>query len=203
MKKKTVLIFVFDGYADWEVALAMTGIRQSNSYLIKTIALDKAAIVSMAGLRIIPDLDFFPHSDLNDIDRDNTAMIILPGGLMWTNIKNSKIEIELLVQHCIDLDIPIAAIGDATIFLASQGILNNIPHTSNDKEKLRCSALSYIGEELYRDLCCVEFHSVVTAGSGGHVEFAQTVFEVLNIDCSDYLRTLPYFENTVLKRCYE
>jgi len=38
--KKTVLLFVFDGFADWEPTYALVGINKSNSYNIKTIAID-------------------------------------------------------------------------------------------------------------------------------------------------------------------
>jgi putative intracellular protease/amidase len=186
MNRKTVLVFVFDGYADWEVALALTGLRQSGCYSIKTIALEKNPVVSMAGMRTIPDLDFLPHVDLKDIDSDSTAMVLLPGGLMWTNTKNSKIEIELLVQHCVDQNIPLAAIGDATIGLANQGILDDVPHASNGLETLKSLAPCYAGEEFYRDYPCVEFHSVITASSGGNREFAQTIFEVLGLDYKVY-----------------
>ena len=69
MNNKSVLIFVFDGFADWEIGHAAVGIRKSNTYTIKTIALTKEPVISMGGLQVLPDIDFIPEVDLCDIDQ--------------------------------------------------------------------------------------------------------------------------------------
>ena len=124
MKKKTVYLFVFDGFADWEAAYALVGINLSKAFTIKTIAIDKTHKKSMGGVSIFPDLDFLPETDLCDIDQSNTAMLILPGGSAWEQKTNQSIA--PLVLHCAEHGIPVAAICGATVFLADLGLLDAI-----------------------------------------------------------------------------
>jgi hypothetical protein len=98
--KKTCYLFIFDGFADHEVSAAAASIFNSNEYQLKTIAISKDPVKSMSGLTILPDTDFIPEVDLDDIDRDNTAMLILPG----TNDGISP-----LIEHCLMLDIPVVS----------------------------------------------------------------------------------------------
>ncbi len=73
----------------------------------------------MSGITVMPDLDFMADNDLEDIDRDNTGMLILPGGVAWEHGKNDGIT--PLVAHCLLHGIPVAAICGATVFLAELG----------------------------------------------------------------------------------
>src|SRR6478609_6047739 len=116
MRKKTCYLFVFDGFADWEASYAAVGITKSEYYQIKTIAIDKTKKESMGGLTVIPDYDFIPQVDLDDINSGNTGLLILPGGTAW-EVKTNK-RIAPLVKHCLENDIPVAAICGATLFLA-------------------------------------------------------------------------------------
>lgn len=96
--KKICYVFVFNGFADHEIALAATNISKSNGCQLKTIAITKDPVKAASGLTIVPDLDFIPDVDLIDIDADNTAMLVLPG---------IKDEIMPLVNHCLLYDIPV------------------------------------------------------------------------------------------------
>jgi len=120
MTKKTVFYFVFDGLADWEASHALAGINKSNRFRVVTIGLDKNPKRSMAGVDILPAVDFIPWVDLRDIDGLNTAMLILPGGTGWNEKVNDGIAD--LVYHCISEQIPVAAIGDAATFLSELDI---------------------------------------------------------------------------------
>lgn len=121
-RRKTVYLFVFEGYADWDCAYATVGIRKSMEYDLKTIAMRKDPITSMGGINTMPDVDFRPEVDLADIDSGNTAMLILPGGTAWEERANEAIT--PLVTHCLLNGIPVAAICGATLFLADLGILD-------------------------------------------------------------------------------
>ncbi|MEJ0055712.1 MAG: hypothetical protein WDN75_08725 [Bacteroidota bacterium] len=74
MKKKTCYLFVFDGFADWESSYAAVGISKSDRYQLKDLAMERTKKESMGGLAIIPDFDFLPAVDLDDINSDNTGM---------------------------------------------------------------------------------------------------------------------------------
>lgn len=189
MKKKTVLYFVFDGLADWEASHALSGIRKSNTFRIKTIALDKSPKNTMAGVTILPDIDFIPWVDLHDIDSSNTAMLILPGGTAWCGNINDCIAD--LVLHCIRQEIPVAAIGEATTFLAG---LQAPEHTRNDYAHLQVTSPRYDGGTRDR-VQAVREDAIITANSAAPIEFAREIFEMLKIYDDENVRVwFHYFE---------
>jgi len=181
--RKTIFVFVFDGYADWEISRALTEFRQSNCYLIKTIALKKVPIVSLSGMRVIPDIDFFPHIDLKDLDCNNTAMFIFPGGSIWTDDNHSKEDIRLLVAHCMDEHIPLAATGNAALFLAGQ---NSNLHDNFGTLKL--PKVCYMGD--YPDVQ----YPVVIVDRVGNIALSQTISEALNTGDQAYVKMISCCE---------
>lgn len=177
--KKTCYLFVFDGFADYEVSLATAGIRKSDNFQLKTIAMRKEPVRSMSGMTIMPDLDFMPDTDLEDIDSDNTGMLILPGGTAWERRTNELIT--PLVAHCLLHGIPVAGICGATLFLADLGLLNRTVHTSNHIDWLAASSSVYRGQALYRAAPSVRTEFLITASGTAATEFAQDIFEALGI----------------------
>ena len=51
-----VAVLVFDGFADWEPAFALTGLRQWARVPVTTVGYDTQPILSMGGLRVLPDI---------------------------------------------------------------------------------------------------------------------------------------------------
>ena len=195
--KKNILLFVFDGFADWEAAYAATGITKSGQYNLKTLALDKNPKRSMGGMLVHPDLDFFPETDLKDIDKSTTAMLILPGGTSWEEGEN--LAIVDLVLHCVQHHIPVAAICGATFFLADLGLLNNIGHTSNDVNYLRYVSPLYRGEDRYINRPSVRSTGIITANGTAPIEFAKDIFVELGIsDHENVSAWFHYFEKAVV-----
>jgi len=179
MKKKTVLLFVFEGFADWEPAYALVGISKSNAYQIKTIAMDKTPKKSMGGVSVLPDFDFLNGTDLKDLDDSNTAMLILPGGVAWEEKTNAGIA--PLVEHCFANSIAVAAICGATIFLADLGLLNDLHHTSNDVGYLQSMSSVYRGHHFYQFKPSISAQNIITASGTASVEFAGAIFKALDI----------------------
>jgi putative intracellular protease/amidase len=191
--KKRILYFVFDGLADWEASYALTGIEKSGMYSMKTIGFDKEIKRTMGGMSIVPDLDFIP-ADLGDIDFNNTAMLILPGGSAWEQKLNWQIV--PLVEHCVQENIPVAAICGATIVLADLGFLENIEHTSNDIRYLEAFSPLYQGHALYQYQPCVNAGTLITASGTAALEFADEIFERLGIKNNSQLKEwFDYFRN--------
>jgi putative intracellular protease/amidase len=178
-RKKTCYLFVFDGFADYETSLAAVGIRRSDEYQLKLLAIRKEPVRSMSGMTIMPDLDFIPDADLADIDRENTAMLILPGGRAWELGRNEAIT--SLVAHCLLHGIPVAGICGATVFLAELGLLNRTPHTSNSMDWLAATSNVYRGHALYRPTPSVKTEFLITANGTAATEFAHDIFETLGI----------------------
>jgi putative intracellular protease/amidase len=178
--KKICYLFVFDGFADYEVSLVAAGIRKSDGYQLKTIAIKKEPVQSMSGMTIMPDLDFMPDTDLEDIDRENTGMLILPGGTAWEKRRNELMT--PLVAHCLLLGIPVAGICGATVFFADLGLLNRTEHTSNHIDWLAAVSSSYRGHALYRAAPSVKTEFLITASGTAATEFAHDIFETLGIE---------------------
>jgi putative intracellular protease/amidase len=179
MNKKTCYLFVFDGFADYETSLASTGIINSTMFQLKTIAMKKDPLKSMSGITVMPDLDFIPQTDLEDIDRENTGILILPGGAAWEQGRNEPIT--PLVAHCLLHGIPVAGICSATLFLAELGLLNRAEHTSNAREYLNANSNVYRGQRFYRAMPSVRTDFLITANGTASAEFAQDIFESLGI----------------------
>src|SRR3954467_9368976 len=48
--RNIVYFFVFDGFADWEAALALCEIRRPGDFRVRTVALERRPVQSMGGL---------------------------------------------------------------------------------------------------------------------------------------------------------
>lgn len=195
-RKKICYLFVFEGFADYETSLAAAGIARSSSYQLKTIGIKKHHVKSLSGITVMPDLDFMPENDLEDIDRDNTGMLILPGGMAWEEGKNEAIT--PLVAHCLLHGIPVAGICGATVFLAELGLLNRAVHTSNAMEYLTACSNVYRGQALYRNSPSVRTERLITANGAAAAEFAHDIFESLDIvDDVQVANWFQYFQKEV------
>ena len=74
MKKRKCYLFIFDGYADWEPALAIACLNRYSDFSIHSFSPDGLMVESMGGIKIQPD---FSLSEVNAADVD---LLILPGG---------------------------------------------------------------------------------------------------------------------------
>lgn len=104
--KKEVLIFISDGYADWEAGYISAELNKPESeYKVRTVSLNGENVHSMGGFTVVPDytIDSLPAQ---------FEMLILIGGTGWQD--NSAII--PVVEQCIQDRTPLAAICDATTF---------------------------------------------------------------------------------------
>jgi hypothetical protein len=75
----TAYVLVRTGYADWEAASALAELRRTFRFSVKTIGLTPETVVSMGGLKVMPDLP------LSAFVPESADILILPGGESWTN----------------------------------------------------------------------------------------------------------------------
>jgi putative intracellular protease/amidase len=177
MKQQDVHLFVFDSMSDWETGYAVAGInnpqfqKSPGSYRIRSVALKKAPVITIGGIRIQPDLV------LEDISPTDSAMFIVPGGTAWDEGKNTEaVEVAgTFLTH----GVPVAAICGATAGLARGGLLDTRRHTSNAREYL--AATKYLGAELYEDASAVTDDNLITASAMAPVDFAYHIFRYLDI----------------------
>lgn len=173
--KNELLLFLTDNWCDWEASYAIAVANSFSDYIVKTISLDNIAKVSMGGIRAEIDYDINSYQNF-----DNLAMIILPGGLSWE--ENDYDEIAEFIQRIVELDIPIAAICGATLFLCKHGFLDHVKHTGDSLELFQ-SQQGYDGQELYVSAQVVVDGGFVTANETAAVEFAYEIFKILKVDC--------------------
>jgi putative intracellular protease/amidase len=174
---KSVHVYLFDTFADWEAAFAMAGInspdmqREPGRYQIRTFSLDGQPVTSIGGLRVTPDLA------MADVRPAESAMLILPGGESWDQGKNT--EAVDLAKQFLAADVPVAAICGATLGLAKGGVFTSRQHTSNAPEYL--AATGYRGKSHYRKKPVVTDGPLITASSMASLEFARAIFEKLEV----------------------
>src|SRR6266851_865839 len=75
----TAYVLLRTGYADWEAASALAELRRTFGFSVKTIGLTSETVLSMGGLKVMPDLP------LSAFVPESAAILILPGGESWTN----------------------------------------------------------------------------------------------------------------------
>lgn len=177
MSGRNVHLLVFDSMADWEAAFAIAGInnpqfqREPSSYRIVTVGSTPQPVTTAGGVRILPE------TTLSEIDRDQSAMLILPGGDRWESGGNAD-AVELARVFFVE-SLPVAAICAATLALARAGMLDDFHHTSNSRDYLAASG--YRGGSFYCDVPAVTDEGVITASGIAPVEFAREIFRTLNL----------------------
>lgn len=175
--RNIIYLFVFDRFADWEVGLLTAHLNSfegqflPSRFQVRTVAVSNDPILSMGGLRITPD------ATLADLNADECAMFVLPGGLGWDDGRHDQ-AVEM-AKALLAAAIPVAAICGATFGLARAGLLDTRRHTSNDKDYLAASG--YAGAALYQAALAVCDNGLITANSTGTVEFATEAFRCLRL----------------------
>ena len=181
MHEKEVLFLLTDHWAEWEMGYAIAGIDFFTEYVAKTISLDKQPKISIGGMRAEIDYSLDEYQNL-----DNLAMVVLVGSFSWR--QNRYDEIANFVRKARNVNIPVAAICGATVFLAKHGFLNNVKHTSNSleffKERLKDEE-AYAGLEHFTLSQAVNDGGFITANETAALEFAREILLTLTADESD------------------
>jgi putative intracellular protease/amidase len=174
MPTKGIYLLVVDGFADWEPAHAVAELRRTGQYRVETIGLTRDPVVSMGGIHVLPSMA------IADVDGDDVAAFIIPGGDRW---ETSTVEPEIrdLLNRLDTQGVPIAAICGATVAIARTGLLRGRRHTSNGLDYLRAQVPDYSEAENYVDAPAVRDHGLITASGLNDVEFARELFEELGV----------------------
>jgi putative intracellular protease/amidase len=169
-----IAVLVFDGFADWEPAFALTGLRRWGKLPVTTVGYGVDPITSMGGIRVLPDLA------ITDLQIDMARLFLMPGGDAWLQDKPPE-PLRNVLNRLEGRGIPIAAICAATTALARMGFFRNRRHTSNGKDFLNRHAPGYESAAHYVDQLAVRDRGVITASGLGAVEFAKEIFAELGI----------------------
>jgi len=172
---KKVLVFITDGFADWEASYVTAELNKlGTGFQVQTIAIDNNPKVSMGGLTVLPDYSLQDFSSKLEF-----VMLIIPGGTGWREEKNHQVK--KLVSFCFEHNIPVAAICDATTFLGNYGFLDQNKHTGNSLPYLKEGAPNYRGDENYIEAQSVSDGCLITANGSGALEFSRDILEKLDV----------------------
>jgi putative intracellular protease/amidase len=168
---KKVFVVVFDGFADWELGFVLPELQKSNRFQLVTVGFSRDAVISMGGLKVVPD------ETLEDVETDNAALLLVPGGDRWENESSPKLV--SLLQAFQQAQIPVAAICGATLEVARAGLTGDHAHTSNDLGWLQHVLPSYQDSALYRHDLAVTDGNLITANGVGAIEFTREIMTKL------------------------
>ena len=172
--RNTVYFFVFDGYADWEAALALCEIRRPGDFRVRTVALDRRPVQSMGGLTVLPDLA------LDEIDVDRALLLILPGGTAWERGEIEPVSATLRRLHAEGTTI--GALCSGVLALAYAGLVDTRRHTGNYAGHIETYVPDYPGAAHYdADALALTDDGVITAGGVSGIEFAREVIRALDL----------------------
>lgn len=177
--KKEVLVYIFNGFADWESAYVCAELNAVDSpYIVKTIGLSDEPVVSMGGITALPNYT------LENYPKDFAALLLI-GGVTWSEGKNDGIK--PVVHHAKAHGIPIGAICNAVNFLANLGYLDLIQHSGNTAAYMKTQAPNYHGETYFQEKKAVCDDNIITANGTATLEFAREVLHCLSAKPQDKL----------------
>jgi transcriptional regulator GlxA family with amidase domain len=172
--RDTVYAVVFEGFADWQVALALSEIRRPGEWQVRTVGFTCEPVTSMSGLQVLPD------GSMDQLDLDATALLILPGGHLW--LPTQAAQIAALARRVHDAGAPVAAIDEGVLAVARAGLIDHCRHTGNWASQISREVPSYTGREQYdANVLAVSDGGVITASHLGSVEFAREIIHTLDL----------------------
>lgn len=185
---RTIYVYVLDTLADWELGYVTSELNSGRFFKkgaqrvsLKTVSDSKEPINTMGGLTIVPDCV------VDDIVVSETSVLLLPGAAAWNDPRHGAI-IEKAGEF-LAADAAVCAICGATAALASFGLLDQRPHTSNGPGFLEMAAPAYKGQRCYIDEPSVADKNLITASSTGALLWAKQIMEYLGVFGSDTLES--------------
>ena len=174
MPDKGVYLLVVPGYADWEPAHAVAELRRHGHYRVEVVGLSRAPVQSMGGLTV------GPTRSVAEVDPNDVAVFIVPGGDRWES-EPVEPELTLLLRRLDRAAVPIAAICAATTVIASAGLTRGRRHTSNSLSYLQQCVPGYGDQAAYVDAPAVRDQGLITASGLADVEFAAAIMAELGV----------------------
>jgi putative intracellular protease/amidase len=172
--RDVVYVLVFEGFADWQVALALSEIRRPGDWEVRTVGFGPGPVLSMSGLRVVPD------GSADELDLDAAAMLVLPGGHLWWPAQVEQVA--HLAARVYGAGAPVAAIDEGVLAVARAGLIDHCRHTANWPGQLGRDVPAYAGHDQYdAHVLAVSDGGVITASHLGSIEFAREIIHVLDL----------------------
>lgn len=191
--QKEVILLLLDQFADFELAYLAPALNigvditpQKTPYLAKTLSLDGKMVQSIGGLNVTPDYS------LATLPEDYAALILI-GGSTW--FEPTAQQLLPLIEKTIKSNKLLAAICNATIFLAIHGLLNEVKHTSNQLDLIiqQDHQQHYRGQANYLLHPVVYDQQIITANGFASLEFTQQILLSLELDTPQKIAQYYHF----------
>lgn len=190
---KEVMFLLLHEFAAWEATPLAAAINQSEAFCVKTVSLSPAPVRSIGGFSVKPDYEI-----TQALEQDFSGLLLI-GGNSWRTPEARRVT--PLIERAMEQQALLGAICDASVYLGSLGLLNEVAHTSNQLGELQSYAGSaYTGKGLYRYQQAVRCGNIVTANGTASLEFAKEVLLGLGVmtktDAEQWYRfyKLGYYE---------
>ena len=180
MKMNEIYVYVLDTLADWELAHVISELNSGRFFkksgqriLLRMVSHSKEPIHTMGGLTIMPDCL------IDNIFVSETSTLLLPGADTWNDPKHDAIIKK--ASELLTFGATVCAICGATAALASFGLLDYRPHTSNGPGFLEMVSPDYKGQSYYVDEPSVANSNLITAGCTGTLLWTKQIIEHLGV----------------------
>jgi len=173
MNSKKILIYLPEGFADWEGAYLMSELAEAKRDFL-TVSEGGKSVQSIGRLKVQPE------AELESFSAEQIDMLVLIGSDTWQNANLNQKAIDL-AGRLIKQGTFVAAICGATTALARAGFLDHRNHTSNDLGMLKKIVPSYQGEKKYIQKLAVTEENLITASGIGPLEFTVEILKALNV----------------------
>lgn len=167
----TIAAILTDSFADWEFGLLAAAARGYCGVDVVTASPEGASVTSMGGLKVSPDMS------IDDIDLAAVDAIAVIGGGLWDQPGAPDLTELLTIAYAHGHFI--GAICGGTRALAASGLLDAIPHTSNEAGYL-ANVPGYRGHGHYvASPAAVKCGHIITASGLAPVSFMRTMITAL------------------------
>lgn len=191
----TVHLYVLNTMADWEWGYLTSELNSgrffkdpANPMPVRTVGATLEPVRTIGGVQIVPELT------VDQISPAESGLLLLPGGDTW--LEPAQRPILAKAKEFLAAGVPVAAICGATMGLASAGILDDRPHTSNDLYPLQQFVPTYRGEQHYVNAPAVTDGDLITATGVAPLQFAREVLARLDVMSPAALEAWYQLNNT-------
>lgn len=167
---KTAILFLVDGYADWEGAYLASILNTSEEWTVKTASIQKE-VHSIGGFKTTVD---YLISELPE----SIDTFILIGGNNWQITDTTLLN---TVTSFLNSGLIVGAICGAVDYLAQNGLLTPYKHTGNALF-LWADFKKYTTPTHFVAVQCVSDQNLITANGTAALDFTEALLEKLNVE---------------------
>lgn len=175
---KNIVVYLPEGFADWEGAYILPELRQAKKSVIIASATGES-VKSIGGMNVVVD------RAISEVEPHSIEALILIGSDTWPDPDQNQKALEL-AQSLFKSGVLVAAICAATVALARIGLLNERAHTSNNLDFLKKIVPNYKNESKYSTALAVRDGNLITASGIGPLEFTKELMAALNLFSEGY-----------------